>query len=112
MAYVMELVDLLDMSPICRICRFETSNPQQVGGGFRGLFCVRTEGVPKFWFDDLFCMGGDPLRKKPTRGEASTTKDVARVGVVDVDSRRDNLGLSNLKQILVSNSTGPSCGLA
>ena len=50
----------------------------------------------------------DPGRR--AGGEASMTKDVARVGSADATRGSNDLGLSNLKHILVSNSTGPSCG--
>ena len=51
-------------STIWRICRLWTFNPKWGGGGFRGPFCAPTEGVPKCWFGDQFCLVGGPLRKK------------------------------------------------
>ena len=36
----------------------------QVRGGFRVPFCDPTEGILKFLFGDVFCMRGDPLKKK------------------------------------------------
>ena len=63
---MLELVDMPGTSQICRICRLGTSNPKQVGGGFRGPFCVPTEGVLKLLFGDQFGMVGGPLRIKPT----------------------------------------------
>ena len=63
---------------------------------------------------------GDADKMRREQGEANagrragreglTTKEVARVGSVDVTQDSDDLGLSNLKHIIVSNSTGPSRG--
>ena len=58
---MMALVDISGRSLILIISRLGTSNPKQVGGGFRGSFCASTVGVPKIWFDDLFI--GEVTRK-------------------------------------------------
>ena len=50
--------DMPGMSQICRICRLGTSNPKRVGGGFRGPFCVPTDGVLKISFGDQYCKYG------------------------------------------------------
>ena len=44
---MMKVVDMLGRFPIFRISRLGTSNPKQVGGGFKGPFCALTVGVPK-----------------------------------------------------------------
>ena len=44
------------------VSRLWTCHLKRVGGGFRVPFCDPTEGVLKFSFGDVFCMGGDPLR--------------------------------------------------
>ena len=44
---MVELVDIPGMFPMFRICRLGTSNPKQVGRGFRGQICDPKLGVPK-----------------------------------------------------------------
>ena len=60
---MMELVDMVPgMSPLGSISRLGTCHLKRVEGVFRVPFCDPTEGVLKFLFGDVFCMGGDPLR--------------------------------------------------
>ena len=60
----MEWAEIPGMSPICRIFRLRTLNPKQVGGVFRGTFCVPKEEIPTFWFGNLFSMRGGWLTQE------------------------------------------------
>ena len=59
---MMELVDMPGRTILVSVSRLWTCHLKRVGGGFRVPFCDPTEGVLKFSFGDVFCMGGDPLR--------------------------------------------------
>ena len=96
---MVELVDMPGMSQICRICRLGTFNLKRVGGGFRGPFCVPTEGVLKIPFGGQFCMGGDPLRGKkyPVRVQAQymPTRSLHSFGFPRTDPVQGRVAPSN-----------------
>ena len=70
---MMELVDILDMSPLGRISRRGTSNLKWVGGILIGLFCDPKVGIAKFWVGVVFCMRAGRCREK-THPAAKRTK--------------------------------------
>ena len=64
---MMELVDMPGRSILASVSRLWTCHLKRVGWVFRVPFCDPTEGVLEILFGDVFCMGGDPLRKKSDR---------------------------------------------
>ena len=69
------------MSPLVSISRLGTCHLKRLGEGFRVPFCDPSEGVLEFLFGDVFCMRGDPLKKKTYQDNEIKERSAARFSV-------------------------------